>query len=1855
MKKTMKRLTGIILVLVMFITTAPLSGLMPKASAYSVGDIIEFGNYPQLNVSEYLRARLAEQEHDAYGRIYYDGKIYYRNSSSNYYEMPPIKWRVLSVDSDGIFIISDKILTASKYHNAVADITWSKCSLRTWLNNSFYNLAFTDSEKIRINTTHLQNGDNPWCGTDGGIDTDDKVFIPSAADVLNPDYGFPSNDSRIASNTPYTSATDYWLRNPGRYPTRVCVVKNNGTITYDSTWASDSRGIRPAIKLSFGSVVYNSKVNSQYEIKVVDSDTRSPIENAKVTYNNVVKTVSKSGTAIISTTANSQSTDSVTISANGYPTTVVKIYDLNPYGTNIFALEPGNSPASLALADLYLNGASINGPTVSIMNKTFPLFKFDAKLNIPLSKIRKLNVSTANDTKNKTVKYILGVKDGYTLNSDSKRNEDYKNFKAFYKLVTDGSNASALSKYNSLRRNLKTENGSLGFDCGLKFAGYLEFSYATGKMVLKEGGITVTAEANVSTDVPFWGICYATFKIGGEFESGFSIKQTANGTLGATGKLGISVKPSIGAGVKLLSKDIASVEAGINGKINGSVKIPAETFSKAFSAYLNANAYIKVKALKLFEHKWSTNYPNLELYPNFGKFQQDSFDGGEITIDGDGNIINIGEDDLELISRDYLGKFTLDSFSPDSVISDGLNDESVYPYGYPQLVQLDDGSIVAVFLYDDGTKSDINRATLYYSVYSNNEWSISVPVCDSGFADFPAEVCTDGEKVYAVWQRASEILNDNYIADDVVDKTELVYAEFNGSEWSEPVTVDTAGKYQMMYSIAENNGKVAVEWAENSANSYTLSTGVTSVYYKTLESGIWSSDVTAASSTGIACAAIGFNGNNVSVIYSVDADGDLTTPDDSELYANGTKITDNSVDEGEITYQNGKFYWIQGTELCEYNGSTVNNTGLNIEADYRVLSNGSTTAVTFLKSDGFTNELAVSYLNNGSYTNPVEITEYKKHISFYDAVLNSDGNISLLADVENLSGSDDYPYTTTDMVCDIINGRTNLGISDTVCVGTATHGGEVNFTGIITNNGTKKVDSYTINFKDSSGEIIRTLDISDEIISGEKAEFSASYIIPDDFVKGDITADVVVDNDYDISDNSQKFTVGYADIEIVNAAISREGEITATIVNNGLEEASNVKIAFANISGEENTTIETVTIGSLDISETKTIEYTVPNSYLSFDNCYVVNRFKLEVSTDTEEFSIGNNDFDVIYTPVVVESIALNTSTLMLECGSSSQLIATVYPSDALNQKVHWVSDSTDIVTVDDSGNVTAIGAGKAIITAITDEGDFVAQCEVTVIINVTSVELDQSNITLNVGSSVTLFANVKPAEASDTSVTWTSSDVSVATVDENGVVKGLKSGIATITAKTNNGGYEASCTINVKNAVTGITISDVSLRMYTGKTKQLSANVTPYDADNQKVIWSSDDEDIAEVDENGIVTAIAPGTAIITATTDDGNFKATCAISIGKHVSSIYISESTLSLNIGFTEQLTAIVLPISALNKTVYWLSTNTKVATVDENGIVTAVSAGNATIIAYAEDGEYTSTCNVTVTNSVGSFELSEDEFYIARNETYQLTGIFNPDTAENKDIIWKSTNPEIASVDTNGLVIAKMAGTAMIVATTIDGGYKDYCSVKVVGIEALSTANIDLNSGIITGLVPNLKSLDKYVEVTDNTCELQYDSVGTDTIVYLTRNDTIIDAYTVVIFGDVNGDGVYDGTDSIIVNCLANGLLAKEQVGEAVYMAADCNHDDVIDEADVALLEQAGLILASVDQNKTVTELFEDAAFCEYINLINQSPVTTEKTVEEVLADTTPVDKPVINKTLLKKIIDFIIYIFKMITVYIPKVF
>lgn len=263
-------------------------------------------------------------------------------------------------------------------------------------------------------------------------------------------------------------------------------------------------------------------------------------------------------------------------------------------------------------------------------------------------------------------------------------------------------------------------------------------------------------------------------------------------------------------------------------------------------------------------------------------------------------------------------------------------------------------------------------------------------------------------------------------------------------------------------------------------------------------------------------------------------------------------------------------------------------------------------------------------------------------------------------------------------------------------------------------------------------------------------------------------------------------------------------------------------------------------------------------------------------------------------------------------------------------------------------------------------------------VIGVQDVTLDKTAYTLEEGQEYQLEADVEPLNATDKTVSWKTSDKEVATVSSEGLVKAISKGEATITVKTTDGAKTANCKITVISAT--IHVEDVLLN-YTeypletaSGSLQLVATVLPENATDKTVTWKSSDDSVAVVSDEGVVTPISAGTAVITVKTNDGAETATCAITVTDPVvavNGVELNRTETSLTVGSgTLQLVATVRPLNATDKTVTWETSDETIATVTGEGIVTPIAAGTAVITVKTNDGGITATCNITVTEaSVG----------------------------------------------------------------------------------------------------------------------------------------------------------------------------------------------------------------------------------------------------------------------------------------------
>ncbi len=418
------------------------------------------------------------------------------------------------------------------------------------------------------------------------------------------------------------------------------------------------------------------------------------------------------------------------------------------------------------------------------------------------------------------------------------------------------------------------------------------------------------------------------------------------------------------------------------------------------------------------------------------------------------------------------------------------------------------------------------------------------------------------------------------------------------------------------------------------------------------------------------------------------------------------------------------------------------------------------------------------------------------------------------------------------------------------------------------------------------------------------------------------------------------------------------------------------------------------------------------------------------------------------------------------------QLTYTIEPkTEGVNRDVTWTSSAPDIATVSENGLVTFLKPGKATIVVKTIDagtsGNLIDTCEFYINNPVTSVDLDYTDITLKMGEEFRLTALVLPEDASDKTVLWSSSDTNVATVNENGMVTAVNSGSATILCKSADSGETSMCNVTVYQPVTGVTISNESMTVRKGQEFWLNATCQPENAMNKLIIWSSSDTSIATVDKNGKVTAVEPGDCVITATSQDSGVTARCSLTVTQPITGISLNTNAKTILAGEKFVIIPTIEPLDADNKNVTYTSSDTSVATVDSDGIVTGVRGGKTVIIVKTEERGLIASCLVTVQEFVSSVNITQDSAQMNLGAVLQLQAEVLNETATNRKLTWSSTNNGIVQVDSTGKVTAVGMGTATIYAYATDGsGLFDTCQITVikpVGSIVIQPSSVTVSEG------------------------------------------------------------------------------------------------------------------------------------------------------------------------------------------------
>ena len=409
---------------------------------------------------------------------------------------------------------------------------------------------------------------------------------------------------------------------------------------------------------------------------------------------------------------------------------------------------------------------------------------------------------------------------------------------------------------------------------------------------------------------------------------------------------------------------------------------------------------------------------------------------------------------------------------------------------------------------------------------------------------------------------------------------------------------------------------------------------------------------------------------------------------------------------------------------------------------------------------------------------------------------------------------------------------------------------------------------------------------------------------------------------------------------------------------------------------------------------------------------------------------------------------------LLLPVKKRYTLQAQVEPRDASNRNLVFASSDEGVFTAV-KGNITGISPGEGILTITSESSpDAAARFRILVVQPVTKLAVESSAPNVVVGQQVTVSATVTPENATIQNVIWKSGDERIVTVDQDGTVTGVKRGNGRIIATAADGSnIRANFSIKVVQNPENIMLPSDEATVDVGRNIACKATVEPKDTDNKKLIWTTSDERIATVDKNGRIKGISVGDCVVTCTSDAlASVSSSMTVHVQQPVKKLSFNAKNAYAYVKEGTQLSWTILPDDATNKRLEFKSSKESVATVDENGLVTGVGSGKASITAMTTDGsKRKASITVQVGKHVTGVQMVRKHAYIDVGETATAGANIEPGDALNKSMTWESSDAGVVKASGNTNHKMKLTGVrrgdAVVTGTTVDGGFKTSIRVSV----------------------------------------------------------------------------------------------------------------------------------------------------------------------------------------------------------------
>lgn len=599
-----------------------------------------------------------------------------------------------------------------------------------------------------------------------------------------------------------------------------------------------------------------------------------------------------------------------------------------------------------------------------------------------------------------------------------------------------------------------------------------------------------------------------------------------------------------------------------------------------------------------------------------------------------------------------------------------------------------------------------------------------------------------------------------------------------------------------------------------------------------------------------------------------------------------------------------------------------------------------------------------------------------------------------------------------------------------------------------------------------------------------------------------------------------------------------------------------------------------------------------------------------------------------------VSNISIDPKEVAIDIDEYKTLNAQITPSTLNNAELKWVSSDEDVVIITEHGKkfatIKGVKGGTAVITAINQSNVIVGFCKVTVKQPVTSIVLSDKEVLISLREgSFQLRASVLPSNATDQRLKFTSTNSSIARVDDEGKVTLVSAGtVAIIVTSVDSPAVTATCNVTITMPVTGLVLDNTELSMVVGEVRKLTYSILPASASNQKVKFTSSDSSVCTVADNGNITGVKAGSAIVTVTTEDGKFVKTCNVKVSQLATGVSFDVSELTLGVKETKTLKVILSPTGS-NSSYTFASTNNAVATVSDSGRVTGVASGTAIIMVTTSNGKV-ATCTVKVQQRATGIELNFTKKTIAVGDKYRLKATVLPKNASNQKVTFTSSNTKVATISSNGTITAKKGGTTIITAKSVDQGFVTHCvvTVKELITEIKLNSTYRVKKGKTYTIVPKVNT----TSVTNK--KLKWTSSNTK-IATVNQNGKVTGkAYGTVTITVKSTDGSgAKATCKVRVICPATSvtlnyallnmyegssktLKAKVNPANATYKSVKWSSSD----ENIAIVSEKGKVTAISEGRVTITATTKDGtkkkAKC-IINVSKKVPSTSITVAEQSL--------------------------------------